>query len=108
MIEEKQKTAKKLGSKFLELFNDEIKNENKYSFLLFIDYEDAYYKKGVSNFVTELEVISKEFADLLERIDKAELLNNFNHHYCLEKVSNTLEIIKNKLKQSLEKKGIND
>lgn len=64
MIKEKQKKAEKLGSKFLKLFEDEIKNEDQYRFLLFIDYEDGYYQQAFSNFGTELEVISNEFVDL--------------------------------------------
>lgn len=109
MIEKKRKKAEKLGFEFRKLFENKIGNEEGYNFLLFIDYEEAYYKEAFSNFRTELEIIGSEFLDLLKKIDtQLESSDDFNHHHCLEKLSDTLEIIKNKLKQSSEKRGIND
>lgn len=99
MIDKKEK-VEKLGSEFRKLFEDKIGNEEGYNFLLFIDYGEAYYRETSSNFGTELEIIGSEFVDLLERINtQLESPDNFNHPYCLKKLSDTLEIIKNKLKE---------
>lgn len=96
----KKEKAEKLGSEFRKLFEDEIGNEEGYNFLLFIDYEEAYYKEVFSNFGTELEIIGGEFLDLLKKIDtQLESSDDFNHPLCLKKISDTLEIIKNKLKE---------
>jgi hypothetical protein len=98
----KKEKAEKLGSEFRKLFEDKIGNEEGYNFLLFIDYEEGYYKEAFSNFGTELEIISNEFVYLLKKIDtQLESSDDFNHRYCLEKVSETLEIIQNKIKRNI-------
>ncbi|MGL5716242.1 MAG: hypothetical protein ACRCX2_24705 [Paraclostridium sp.] len=96
----KKEKVEKLGSEFRKLFEDKIGNEEGYNFLLFIDYGEAYYRETSSNFATELEIIGNEFVYLLERMDiELKSSDNFNHPYCLKKLSDTLEIIKNKLKE---------
>jgi hypothetical protein len=99
MIDKKEK-AEKLGSEFRKLFEDKIGNEEGYNFLLFIDYgEDSYYRETSASFAVALGIIASEFECLLEKINtQLKSSDDFNHRYCLEKVSETLEIIKNKLK----------